>query len=142
MAEIDKSLSDTKTTVALPGEVEIEEAVKEKIARERKLYLFENDPMNRLKYGGAKAIPGLLRDAIFSDGGIEGVRKNNNIAFDTTLSNDGASFMGEKFSFKVPTLNTTTINTSNSVGGNTSLINMRKAFAKAGYIDGLNASNK
>jgi hypothetical protein len=31
MAEIDKSLSDTKTTVALPGEVEIEEAVKEKI---------------------------------------------------------------------------------------------------------------
>ena len=31
MAEIDKSLSDTKTTVALPGEVEIEEVVKEKI---------------------------------------------------------------------------------------------------------------
>ena len=31
MAEIDKSLSDTKTTVSLPGEVEIEEAVKEKI---------------------------------------------------------------------------------------------------------------
>ena len=31
MAEIEKSLSDTKTTVALPGEVEIEEAIKEKV---------------------------------------------------------------------------------------------------------------
>ena len=31
MAEIDKSLSDTKTTVSIPGEVEIEEAVQEQV---------------------------------------------------------------------------------------------------------------
>ena len=31
MAEIDKPLPNTKTTVEVPGEVEIEEAIKEKV---------------------------------------------------------------------------------------------------------------
>ena len=37
MAEIDKPLPNTKTTVEVPGEVEIQEAVKENVRRSSRL---------------------------------------------------------------------------------------------------------
>lgn len=126
------------------SDAEREKAVKDKLAFEKREYMGFWDPISGPVGMSKFPLVGAARfgfNALMGNS-IEDMRKNNSIAFDTKAGSDGASFQGMKFSFKVPTLNTTTINTSNSVGGNTSLINMRKAFAKAGYIDGLNASNK
>ena len=74
MAEIDKPLPNTKTTIEVPGEVEIQEAIKKMDVQKLKhgYFDFKNNDLGTTPHAGI----GILRDYELDDKG-ELVKKNS-----------------------------------------------------------------
>jgi len=125
------------------SDAEREKAVKDKLAFEKREYMGFYDPVAGPL--GMQKFP-LVAAARFAfnylmGNSIEDMRKNNSIAFDTKAGNDGASFQGKQFSFKVPTLNTTIIDASAPTIVNSSNIN-NNALVLNDIFRELHLSNK
>ena len=95
----DEIRKDIYADPSYKSDAEREEAVKDKLAFEKAIYMRYYDPLT-----GVFAAPRVFGNYLMGNS-IEDMRRNNSIAFDTKAGSDGVSFMGEQFSFKVPAVN-------------------------------------